>query len=88
MMAWYFSYLAQLICPTSIFVYDSRKAISEVHYLSTTIILLTYSMSPLYLWVHTRYMPYGTDSFDLMLITITIITMRLIVLINTLDPGN
>ena len=87
-MAWYFSYLAQLICPTSIFVYESRKAIAKAHYLSSTIVLLTYSMSPLYLWVHMRYMPYGTDSFDVMLTTIAIVMMRINVLISTMDPGN
>jgi hypothetical protein len=64
MLAWYWSYLLRIGSLIDSFIFVAQKKFNRV----TKIHTATYSMGIIFTWIHTRYVPTGTETIDIMLI--------------------
>jgi hypothetical protein len=62
MLAWYWAYLLMLLGVSDTILHVARKKYNRV----TNGHIFTSTSSMLYMWVHTRYMPYGPETMDVM----------------------
>jgi hypothetical protein len=71
MLAWYWSYWLCIGSIIDTFIFVARKKFNRV----TKIHTATYSMGIIFTWVHTRYVPSGTEAIDMMLINLTMLLL-------------